>query len=154
VERNISPEIFFDALLSDQDLSKLLCTCRSMKEMILKWKTIFPIQKFNIKRSMTDEMLGNFLMNYSHNIKKLNFLFFYGKEFSVTIDGLQHLALLHSSLLELTFVDCFKNGLRVISSLLPNLTSITICDSSSVTSGDLDSLSKLTNLEVDYSIRS
>jgi hypothetical protein len=64
IERNISPEIFFASLLSDEDLSKLLCTCRGMKEIILKWKTIFPIQKYEIKETMTNEMLGNMIIHY------------------------------------------------------------------------------------------
>jgi hypothetical protein len=145
IERNISPEIFFDYLLSDEDLSKLLCTCRGMKEMILKWKTIFPIQKYKIKQSMTDKMLGNMIMNYSHNIKNLTIPFINLP--LLTIDGYHHMALLHSNLLELSINRCLKVGLCVISHSLVNLTSLSISDSPSVSREDLDSLSKLTNLE-------
>jgi hypothetical protein len=73
VERHISPEIFFNSLLCEKDLAVLLCTCRDMKKMILKWKAIFPIEKFIIKDSMTDKMLGNLTNHYSCNIKKLTF---------------------------------------------------------------------------------
>jgi hypothetical protein len=72
IERNFSSELFFDGLLSDEDLSKLLCTCRVMKEMILKWKNIFPIKQINIKSEiMTNEMLVNLINHYSSNIIKL-----------------------------------------------------------------------------------
>jgi hypothetical protein len=56
-------------------------------------------------------------------------------------------ALLHSNLLELSINNCLEGGLFVISHSLVNLTSLSISYSPSVSSGDLDSLSKLTNLE-------
>jgi Leucine-rich repeat (LRR) protein len=118
-----------------------------MKEMILKWKTIFPIQEYEIKHSMTDKMLGNMIINYSHNITKLAIP--YNRPL-LTMDGYNHVALLHSNLLELVIHDCLKGGLCVISHSLVNLTSLSIYESWSVSSEDLDSLSKLTNLEIIY----
>jgi hypothetical protein len=112
-----------------------------MKEMILKWKTIFPIQEYEIKEKMTDKMLGNMIMNYSRNIKKLTVNY----NQSLTMDGYFHLALLHSNLLELSINHCLEGGLCVISRSLVNLTSLSIFDSQSCK--DLDSLSILTNLE-------
>jgi hypothetical protein len=148
IERNISPEIFFDSLVSDEDLSKLLCTCRGIKKMILKWKTIFPIQKYEIKYSMTDKKLGNMIIHYSSNIIKLTIP--YNFQPSLTIVGYHHVALLHSNLLELSINRCLEWGLCVISHSLANLTSLSIVHSPSVSSEDLDSLSKLTNLEKIY----
>jgi hypothetical protein len=144
IERNISPEIFFNSLLSDEDFSKLLFTCRGMKKMILKWKTIFPIQEYKIKHSMTDKMLGNMIMHYSHNILKLTIP---QSSSLLTIGGYHHVALLHSNLLELSINDCLEGGLCEISHSLVNLSSLSISHSWSVSSEDLDSLSKLTNLE-------
>jgi hypothetical protein len=63
------------------------------------------------------------------------------------MDGYHHMALLHSNLLELSIENCLEGGLCVISHSLVNLTSLSISDSPSVSSEDLDSLSKLTNLE-------
>jgi hypothetical protein len=146
IERNISPEIFFDSLLSDEDLSKLLCTCRGMKKMILKWKTIFPIQEYKIKHSMTNKMLGNMIMYYSRNINKLVIPSKYQPSL-LTIVGYCHMALLHSNLLELSICKCLEGGLCVISLFLVNLISISISNSPSISCEDLDSLSKLTNLE-------
>jgi hypothetical protein len=112
--------------------------------MILKWKTIFPIQEYQIKHSMTDQMLGNMIIHYSSNIIKLTIRYDYQPSL-LTIDGYHHVALLHSNLLELSINKCLKGGLCVISYSLINLTSLSI--SYSVSSEDLDSLSKLTNLE-------
>jgi hypothetical protein len=147
IQRNISPEIFFDSLLSNEDLSKLLCTCRGMKEMILKCKTIFPIQEYEIKHSITDKMLGNMIMHYSSNIIKLTIPCNFPYNPLLTMDGYHHMALLHSNLLELSINHCLEGGLCVISHSLSNLASLSISDSRSVSSEDLDSLSKLTNLE-------
>jgi hypothetical protein len=75
-ERNFSSEIFFGSLLSDEDLSKLICTCRvMMKEMILKWKNIFPITQISINSEiMTNEMLVNLKKkNCNDDGKKLFF---------------------------------------------------------------------------------
>jgi hypothetical protein len=116
-----------------------------MKKMILKWKTIFPIQEYEINDSMTDKMLGNMIMHYSHNIKKLTITHYYRS--LLTINGYHYVALLHSNLLELSIHKCLEGGLCVISDSLVNLTSLSIPYSPSVSSGDLDSLSKLTNLE-------
>jgi hypothetical protein len=115
-----------------------------MKKMILKWKTIFPIQEYEIKHSMTDKMLGNMIMHYSNNINKLTIAIKYP---SLTMVGYHHMALLHSNLLELSINKCLEGGLCVISHSLVNLTSLSISYSPSVSSEDLDSLSKLTNLE-------
>jgi Leucine-rich repeat (LRR) protein len=57
------------------------------------------------------------------------------------------MALLHPYLVELQIEKCIEDGLQVISGSLSNLTSLSICYSRSVSSKDLDSLSKLTNLE-------
>jgi hypothetical protein len=57
------------------------------------------------------------------------------------------LALLNPYLIELQVFQDIKDGLRVISSSLVNLTSLSICCSPLVSSDDLDSLSKLSNLE-------
>jgi hypothetical protein len=137
LERNISSEIFFNALLSDEDLSKLLCTCRGMKEMILKWKTIF-----DTKYLKNDKMLGNLIKHYSHNIKKITF--HYKRKSLTTIDEYRHLALLHSNLIELSINDHLILP-RVISSSFQNLTSLSLFYFHQVSSEDMDSLSKLTN---------
>jgi hypothetical protein len=147
MERNISPDFFFNSLISDEDLSKLLCTCRGMKEMILKWKTIFPIQEYEINRSMTDKMIGNMVKHYSNNINKLSIPYNYFEPSLLTIDGYHFVALLRSNLFELSINNCLKGGLYSISHYLVNLTSLLISNSPSVSSKDLDSLSKLTNLE-------
>jgi hypothetical protein len=144
-ERNISSEIFFNCLLSDEDLSKLLCTCRGMKEMILKWKYIFPIQEIKIKQLMNNNMLENMIMHYSCNIKKLTISFYFYS--LLTNDAYHIIALLHSNLLELHITNCSGYGLTVISSSLTRLTSLTVSHSLESTELDLDSLSKLTNLE-------
>jgi hypothetical protein len=60
-----------------------------MKKVTLKWKTIFPIQKYEIKYLMTDKMLGNMIINYSHNIKNLTI----DDDSLLTIDGYHHVAL-------------------------------------------------------------
>jgi hypothetical protein len=82
-QRNISSEIFFDSLLSDEDLSKLLCTCKDMKEVVLKWKTILPIQEYRIKQSMTNDEFFKMLFYYSGNINSLTIPFCS----SLTFDG-------------------------------------------------------------------
>jgi hypothetical protein len=146
LDRNISPEFFLNALLSDEDLSYLLCTCRAMKKMILKWKNILPIKEVVIKNSMTDKMVGNMIMHYSSNIEEL-VIPHYKIPLLLTIDGYHHLALLHSNLLNLCINDCLGNGLFIVSSSFVNLTTLLISNSPSVLSEDLDSLSKLTNLE-------
>jgi hypothetical protein len=69
VQRNISPELFFNSFLSDQDLSKLLCTCRGMKEKILEWKIIFPIENLSLNNRLTDKKLYNLIFYYSNKIK-------------------------------------------------------------------------------------
>jgi hypothetical protein len=116
-----------------------------MKKMILKWKTIFPIQEYEIKQSMTDKMLGIMIMHYSSNITKLTIPYYYPS--LLTMDGYHHMALLHSNLLELSINVCLEGRLCVISHSLVNLTSLSIYDSQSASSEDMDSLSKLTNLE-------
>jgi hypothetical protein len=45
-----------------------------MKEQLLKWKSIFIIEEFKINEAnMTDQMLDNMIMHYSHNIESLTF---------------------------------------------------------------------------------
>jgi hypothetical protein len=138
IERNISPEIFFNSQLSDTDLSKLLW---SIKVIIMQWKNIFPIKEFRVKRSMTDKIQGNIIIHYSHNIEKLTFP--YGRNSLLTIDGYHHLTLLRSSLLKLSISDntkypnifendmnnCLTVGLYVVSYFLVNLTSLKISGS-------------------------
>jgi hypothetical protein len=92
---------------------------------------------------MTDKMLVNMILYYSNNIKNLTIPY----NSLLTMDGYHHVALLHSNLLELSIDQCLEGGLCVISYSLVNLTSISISNSSSISSEDLDSLSKLTNLE-------
>jgi hypothetical protein len=123
IERNFSSELFFEGLLSDKDLSKLLCTCRVMKEMILKWKYIFPIKQISINSEMmTNKMLVNLINHYSSNIIKL-----------IVSDGdvlFDSIALLHSNLLKLDITKCFCGKLPILSYSLSNLTSLAITDSS------------------------
>jgi hypothetical protein len=105
VQRNYSSEIFFDSLLSDEDLSKLLCTCRGMKEMILKWKNILPIQEYTIQRTMTDNMFGNMIMHYSSNIEKLTFSI----DSSLTLFEDEGVLFQHLSILsKLIYLGCFQ----------------------------------------------
>jgi hypothetical protein len=54
---------------------------------------------------------------------------------------------LHSNLLEITIYNCSGDGIREISSSLVHLTSLSIFHSPPISSEDLDSISKLTNLE-------
>jgi hypothetical protein len=143
-DRNISSEIFFNSLLSEEDLSILLCTCRSLKKMILKWKRVFPIKEFTTKKTMSENMLGNMIKHYSQNIIKLNFNF---DSILLTVDGYNHLAFLHTNLLELDINKCSGYGLNVISTSLINLKSLKFQRSWSLSHEDLDSISKLTNLE-------
>jgi hypothetical protein len=147
VKRNIAPELFFDCLLSDEDVSILLCTCKSMKEMILKWKKVFPIRKMEIKKSMTDKMLRNMFEYYSQQINKITI-----KTGSLLTmdDGYYLLHIFNSkSLIDLSIESCLKGGLSLISSSFVNLTSLKISfdDQSLVTREDQDSISKLSNLE-------
>jgi Leucine-rich repeat (LRR) protein len=114
-----------------------------MKLEVIQAKRVFPIQEFEPKRQMTDKMLGNMIMYYSCNIKKLTISFY-----SIfTIDAYHFIAILRSNLLELYITNCSGYGLDVISSSLTGLTSLTVLHSLTSTSTDLDSLSKLTNLE-------
>jgi hypothetical protein len=71
VKRNISIDLFFNSLLCDEDLSRLLCTCQDMRELIRAWKQRIPMEQFKIKQSMTDKMLMKFLSFYSSNIENL-----------------------------------------------------------------------------------
>jgi hypothetical protein len=74
VERNIQPDFFFDSLIDDVDLSKLLCTCKSMKEAVKKWKYVFSIRVFFIERTLTRKMLLNMIHFYTPNVSKIVFL--------------------------------------------------------------------------------
>jgi hypothetical protein len=51
-----------------------------MKKMILKWKTILPIQEYEMKNSMTDKMLGKMIISYSSNIKNLTIPYCYQRQ--------------------------------------------------------------------------
>jgi hypothetical protein len=87
------------------------------------------------------------IMNYSKNITKLTLPYYYQPSL-LTMDGYHHVALLHSNLSELSITNCLKGGLCAIAHVLVNLISLSIISySPSVSSEDLDSLSKLTNLE-------
>jgi hypothetical protein len=128
-QKHITPELFFNCLLSDQDLSKLLCTCHDMKEKILHWKKVFPIEVFGVQESMTDSKLGNLIGYYSANISKLAIFQHINYE-SLTPDGFQHpVSCLSYSLVNLEVTPFFLSGgvLKVISKYLTNLTSLCIC---------------------------
>jgi hypothetical protein len=103
-QRNICSEIFFDSFLSDEDLSKLLCTCRGMKEMILKYKIIFPIKEYTTGVSLTNKIFENMILHYSSNIKKL---IISSRCSELTFNGYyQHVfLLLRSNLLELELIN-------------------------------------------------
>jgi hypothetical protein len=115
-----------------------------MKEMILKWKAVFSIQKI-VLYAINDTYLLNLLIHYSKNIFKLHI----NDADKLTNAGYQHLVLLiQIKLSELNIVRCSSgNGLRIISVSLSYLTSLKIEKSPLVSSEDLDSLSKLTQLE-------
>jgi hypothetical protein len=85
------------------------------------------------------------IIHYSSNIKKL--IISYDQPSLLTIVGYHHVALLHLNLLELSMNHCLKGGMCVISDVMVNLTSLSLSNSRSISSEDLDSLSKLTNLE-------
>jgi hypothetical protein len=84
-------------------------------------------------------------MYYSKKIKKITISHLHPSQ--LTVGVYPYVALFRYHLLELSITNCAKNGLRVISSSLFNLKSLAIFDSPSVLSEDLDSISKLTNLE-------
>jgi hypothetical protein len=146
VNRNILPEIFFNCLLPDKDISKLLCTCRDLKEMILKWKAIFSIPKIVFLHAEKNNVnyLFNLLMHYCKNINKLHII--YDDNKLLTNDGYHYLIQI-KQLSELNIVGCSGNGLRIISGSLSYLTSLKIENSPLVSSEDLGSISKLTRLE-------
>jgi hypothetical protein len=134
VQRNISPEIFFDSLLSDEDLSKMLCTCKGMKDVIKKWKSILPIQKYTIKEAMTASMFGNMIMYYSNNIKKLNTshpLTLFDDEYDDHIVLYHHLSYLSKNLCYLGFNggNSSKVYLAPLLSCLVNLTHLDLHES-------------------------
>jgi hypothetical protein len=131
IERNIFPKIFFDSLLSDEDLSNLLCTCRGMKKNNSEMENHFPHPRIQNKHSMTDKMLGNMIMHYSSNIKNL---IIYSYDSLLKMVGYHLMALLHSNLLELSIDTCLKRRLCVISHSLVNLTSLSMSYSPSVSS--------------------
>jgi hypothetical protein len=139
-ERTISSDLF-NSLLSDRDLSGLLQTCKGMKTMVLQWKNIFPIETFQISWRNNDEDIKKIILYYSCKIKKLKV------DSLCTIDGYHHLTLLHPYLTDLSIQGCINLGLRVVSFWLKNLTSLSLFYSPSVSSEDVDSLSKLTKLE-------
>jgi hypothetical protein len=105
-ERNISPEIFFNSLLSDEDLSKLLCTCRVIKDQILKWKSIFPIQQYITGVSLTDKMFEDMIIHYTQNIKKLTIS---SRSSKLTLNALNGYSISQLTNLEkLDFDSCFN----------------------------------------------
>jgi hypothetical protein len=126
VQRNISLEIFFDSLLSDEDLSKLLCTCRGLKEMIQEWKRIFPIETLSINNSITDKKLMDMIFHYSNKIKMI---VIHNTEKTLTIEGFSNLALLNSHLTDLSIVNnVIIDSICLISRSLVNLKSLSIRD--------------------------
>jgi hypothetical protein len=132
-------------------LSKLLCTCRGMKEMILKYKIIFPIQEYTTGVSLTDKIFENMILHYSSNIKKL---IISSRCSALTFNGYyQHVfLLLRSNLLELELLEGDSSikkwdvEIPNITSSLLNLTSLRILNSLE-SQTNLSSISQLTNLE-------
>jgi hypothetical protein len=142
IDRRILLELFFDALLSDEDLSKLLCTCRPMKQMILEWKRNVPIKYLEIGEFMTDDKLFKLIKHYSNYITTLTIDF----HSILTIKGYKHLILLKSNLIELSIQQCLGKGLAIISSSFTDLKTLRIAHCFKATNKSVDSLSRLTNL--------
>jgi hypothetical protein len=154
--RNISSEIFFDCLLSEQDLSKLLCTCRTMKQQILAWKIVLPIKSFKVKRFMNETMLNKMILYYSPLMYKISipldsmlltvpFRFF-------AISNLFTFNLLEFDI-DASVYD-YVNWLPFISLQLCNLKSLSLSNSNPRSNASwyqnsicLDLISRLTNLE-------
>jgi hypothetical protein len=101
------------------------------------------MEELRLEQNMTNQMLANMIAHYSHKVNKV----FICNKRQLDIDGYRCMALLHPYLVELEIENCIKDGLQVISGSLSNLKSLSIRGSPSVSSEDLDSLSKLTNLE-------
>jgi hypothetical protein len=140
IERDISSEFFFNCLLSDKDLSKLLSTCRGMKVVVLKWKNVFPIKQIRMKSRMTNKMLVDFVNHYSSKIIKL---------IVTNGDGLIDFitSLLHSNLLELDITSCSGEKLPILSYSLSNLTSLAISISSVTKDVELKGFSKMISMK-------
>jgi hypothetical protein len=141
--RYISLEIFFNSLLSDEDISKLLCTCRGMKEIILNWKNKIPNQQITFKKSFNDGMLYYFLENYSNIFNSIVII----KDTELTLNGLKIFCALCVNISEIKITSCKKYWLPQISLSLFSLISIVLHEGRNISSSDMDSLSKLTNLE-------
>jgi hypothetical protein len=140
--RNISPEIFFDCLLSDKDLSKLLCTCRGMKEKIIQWKNVFPTKYLEIGESMTSKMFKDMILHYSKKIKSITISF---ETIWTLKKGYRLLTLLESSILiELNIKNCLGKELLLITSSLTDLRTLRIGHMTH--SKAVDSVTRLTNL--------
>jgi hypothetical protein len=152
IQRNISCEIFFDCLLSEKDLSILLGTCREMKVAIIRWKSVLPIQKIDFHK-IRNLQLENLIKNYSSKIIILNLC-----EENFTKKGYKLLSHLNSNnLLQLQFKMSYNRfagfGLCTISSVFSNLISLSLEYCYMMSCYDLDSISKLTNLENLFLIR-
>jgi hypothetical protein len=138
VEREIAHD-FFNSLLSHKDLISLLGTCSDMKNMIRKWKSIFPI--IDLKLIQTTDSKLNYLVNYySKDVKNLQIQFN-----KLTNHGYHILSLFN--LQELNIDNCSGDGIQIISNSLKNLSKLKIIQSLLLSNADLDSLAKLTNLE-------
>jgi hypothetical protein len=123
-----------------------------MKEMILKYKIIFPIQEYTTGVSLTDKIFENMILHYSSNIKKL--IISSSRCSALTFNGYyQHVfLLLRSNLLELELLEGDSSikkwdvEIPNITSSLLNLTSLRILNSLE-SQTNLSSISQLTNLE-------
>jgi hypothetical protein len=147
-ERNISIDLF-NSMLSIQELSLLICSCKTMKKTILEWKSIFPIEHLIMKSYMNDEKLEKMILYYSNNVHKLSWDYILPK--GLTLLGYQMLSQLQSYLTDFKIINCIQNGLPIISGSLNGLIILKIENFNSgaalQTSDDLCSISRLTNLE-------
>jgi hypothetical protein len=103
-ERNIPYELF-NFLLADKDLSVLLCTCKALKQKILEWKTIFPMEELRLEQNMTNKMLANMIAHYSHKVNKVVITY----NCQMSIHGYRCMALLHPYLVELEIELFYSN---------------------------------------------
>jgi hypothetical protein len=146
-ERNINADLF-NAMLSFQDLSLLICSCKTMKFNILKWKSIFPIEHLIMKGYMSDKKLENMILHYSNNVRTISWSPMLPK--LLTLVGYQMLSHFQTSLTYLEIRNCIQSGLPIISSTLYGLKILKITNYKSgtalQTSEDLCSISRLTNL--------
>jgi hypothetical protein len=143
VEKTISVDLFFDSLLCDKDLAKLICTCRRMQEIILNWKTIFPVKEVILHKKITDDMLRMLILHYSNKIIKL--IIPNCPKLSI-LNGYDCLGLIRNSLLDLSIWKCEIYVMQKLASQHKNLTSLSV-SLDFLTKEDVESISQLTNLE-------